>query len=457
MNGKSDIEGIGLRIKEKRTAMGLTQGDFAKKLEVTAQAVSKWETGTGYPDIYTLPEIADALNMSVDELLGVAKKKNVSGEPEKDETPLSFFEEDTDKPFEDAEKWIQQTVGANLDTNEDAVSMFKKNTAEDMEAAQKLFSDFMPMPGAAGGDRDGMDADGLFGLSKLMKGFGGISKIFGGAMHDDTADESENHTRSRVETETRNYSGGRISSVDCKLSGFGEIQIYGSEDGKWNAQIDAPEDLFGRIQCIEKNGKLIIDIPAPVQLYLKKRSNSVNVKVNTGFLRGSRLDLEMRGSFDANISTDFDQSKIDVAGAGDVMMDGAGKLDYSVSGSGDMHFKSAHDASIRISGSGDVSGQTIEGQSAAKIFGSGDIMLGSASGKFDFVSNGSGDVTIDDGFLDELNIIMSGSGGFDARRLEVVDLNVRVSGTSDVTIGCVTGRIEKTMSRMSTLNVLKTR
>ena len=44
-------EGLGARMKWYRLERGLTQNDLAKELGVTPQAVSKWETGQGYPDV----------------------------------------------------------------------------------------------------------------------------------------------------------------------------------------------------------------------------------------------------------------------------------------------------------------------------------------------------------------------------------------------------------------------
>lgn len=47
----------------------MTQADLAKKLQVTDKAVSRWERGIGFPDINTLESLADALDISVLELM----------------------------------------------------------------------------------------------------------------------------------------------------------------------------------------------------------------------------------------------------------------------------------------------------------------------------------------------------------------------------------------------------
>lgn len=57
-------------ISKRRKELGLTQNQLAQSLNVSFQAVSKWENQTAYPDIVMLPKLAAALNTTVDALLG---------------------------------------------------------------------------------------------------------------------------------------------------------------------------------------------------------------------------------------------------------------------------------------------------------------------------------------------------------------------------------------------------
>ena len=59
----------GAVIKELREKSNVTQSQLADKLGVSDKAISKWETGKGYPDITLLESIADALAVSVAELI----------------------------------------------------------------------------------------------------------------------------------------------------------------------------------------------------------------------------------------------------------------------------------------------------------------------------------------------------------------------------------------------------
>lgn len=57
-------------LKELRKAKGLTQEEFATRLHVVRQTVSKWETGLSAPDAETLILISDVLEVPVEVLLG---------------------------------------------------------------------------------------------------------------------------------------------------------------------------------------------------------------------------------------------------------------------------------------------------------------------------------------------------------------------------------------------------
>ena len=62
---------IGENIKKLRNQKGVTQERLAESIGVTPQAISRWESESGYPAIEYLPDIASFFGISVDELLGV--------------------------------------------------------------------------------------------------------------------------------------------------------------------------------------------------------------------------------------------------------------------------------------------------------------------------------------------------------------------------------------------------
>lgn len=60
---------IGRYIQHLRKATGMTQKELAEKLNVSFQAVSKWENGDTLPDTGILLDLCDILNTTADKLL----------------------------------------------------------------------------------------------------------------------------------------------------------------------------------------------------------------------------------------------------------------------------------------------------------------------------------------------------------------------------------------------------
>ena len=61
---------IGANIVRYRKERNLTQEELAKQLNISYQAVSKWENGQTTPDISLLPLLSSILNVSIDRLMG---------------------------------------------------------------------------------------------------------------------------------------------------------------------------------------------------------------------------------------------------------------------------------------------------------------------------------------------------------------------------------------------------
>ena len=72
------------KLQELRKSRGLTQEELAKDLFVSRTAISKWESGRGYPSIDSLKEISNYFSVTIDELLSgdrlisIAERENKS-------------------------------------------------------------------------------------------------------------------------------------------------------------------------------------------------------------------------------------------------------------------------------------------------------------------------------------------------------------------------------------------
>lgn len=80
-------------ITELRKEKNLTQKNLATELNVSDKAVSRWETGKGYPDVDSLQALSNFFNITINELLAGEKAEIKSIEEIAEENIISAFEE----------------------------------------------------------------------------------------------------------------------------------------------------------------------------------------------------------------------------------------------------------------------------------------------------------------------------------------------------------------------------
>ena len=100
---------VGNFIMGKRKSLGMTQQQLADKLNVSFQAISKWENGTTYPNIEILRDLAIVLDVSVDEILAGS---------ERDTEGLSYSKAGIDITYTDT---IKREMAKHLETKDDRV------------------------------------------------------------------------------------------------------------------------------------------------------------------------------------------------------------------------------------------------------------------------------------------------------------------------------------------------
>ena len=79
-----DNNKMGAFIAQVRKERGVTQLELAQKINVTDKAVSKWERGVGFPDIKIIEALAEALGVSVSELMNGERMENAVRDSESD-------------------------------------------------------------------------------------------------------------------------------------------------------------------------------------------------------------------------------------------------------------------------------------------------------------------------------------------------------------------------------------
>lgn len=113
---------LGRKIAGKRKDLGMTQSEFAEKMSVTRQTVSRWEAGTVMPDVDKIGDIAGILGVSCDYLLKddiTEEKPSAAGQPSRlllavkgKNVRLSFFDEETDIDLYDTVCRVMDFEGA---------------------------------------------------------------------------------------------------------------------------------------------------------------------------------------------------------------------------------------------------------------------------------------------------------------------------------------------------------
>ena len=68
------------RIKELRNSLGINQVEFGKRINVSKQCISNWESGYIQPSIDMLKRIAETFSVSTDYLLGFDDKPTLNVE-----------------------------------------------------------------------------------------------------------------------------------------------------------------------------------------------------------------------------------------------------------------------------------------------------------------------------------------------------------------------------------------
>lgn len=100
---------IGGFISGKRKELGMTQQQLADRLNISFQAVSKWENGSTFPNVELLPELSKVMEVTVDELLAGC---------EKDGEELSYSKAGVDIAYTDT---IKKEMAKHLETGDGRV------------------------------------------------------------------------------------------------------------------------------------------------------------------------------------------------------------------------------------------------------------------------------------------------------------------------------------------------
>ena len=139
------MENLGQKITELRKKNNLTQSELGEKLNVTSQAVSKWENNLSEPDLDTTKKLCEIFGISMNELIGLEPPTPVQPAPTPTPTPAPASDNKTESAEPAQSKIIlgyctvcNKAVSHNeYKVNEDGVGVICNDCFNERVAARK--------------------------------------------------------------------------------------------------------------------------------------------------------------------------------------------------------------------------------------------------------------------------------------------------------------------------------
>ena len=398
-------ENIGKIIAKKRKEAGMTQETLASLLQITPQAISKWENGIGFPDLMLVPQIASALGISLSELFGEAQ-------PQKITVPQTY-------------------MNMNLVCTDQKNAVYSNKEIASINDRSVCFS-------------DGSSAD-MASNTVINCGSGEIRII---DLQDIIplafSDDFEHKQLIKSFNEARSLE--IINSAAC------EIEIIRGKDNETVISAEGSKRFVDRLELTEANGKLKVHAQQSTN-HGTEIGNSVTIAV--GFDIGESLDVHINGCGGLTTPLSFDSAKLTISGSGSIKVKDLDRCEIIISGSGDIATDDIRQSlSVKISGSGSVSSANTK-NATVRIAGSGDLSAMQLYGNLDISVSGSGSVSCSGGEIDTLNVSIRGSGDLAGEWLTVNNADISMHGSGTISIGRIKGRSVECLSKDCTLNVRK--
>lgn len=390
-----DVNGMGLRIAQKRRALGLTQEALAEKLGISAQAVSKWETGLGLPDLALLPTLAAELGTGMDELFGGS-------------------------PAAAAEEPEASTVFPAHHDGLDLIHVYGRCALYASQKPQSIDKEKVTFA-------DGSEAD-LVTHTAINRGKHRLHIL------------CEDELEPEMETDQKQVKDPTLyDRYEFDLGGDAKVRLVRVKDnssGGWEA---SGHEQFMKALKVEQKGNVFSAKLARYRdgitfsLFRRYSETDGTLTVYVPQEKIAELKLNVRGAnrFESDVAAE--SSNIDVSGAGKVTLTDAGRLQLLVNGAGLLRCDSAANPTLTLTGAAKVNIGRVSGDGVCNLAGAGLVKLS--------------------GSLNRLNLTMNGAGKLTGDDLTVDVLDANMSGASFATVGRVRGESTERVAQMSKLNI----
>ncbi|MBR4054308.1 MAG: DUF2807 domain-containing protein [Clostridia bacterium] len=399
-------ENIGRIIAAKRKEKGLTQEGLASLLQITPQAISKWENGVGLPDVTLIPRIATALQISVDELFGENKPMK------KAQLPMEY-------------------QGLAFVTTDGKVAVYSNKSVESKDEAQVTFS-------------DGSTAD-LKAQCVVNMGPGEVRILEIGYLVSEFVEEGWER-----DTLTKSFAG--VHSLSFINSAACDMEAVYWEGEETVVEAEGSKRFLSRLSVTERDGELILEAKSPSNNNGGGEDGS-KILVKCPFRKGEKGTFRISGCGQIKAPISFQHAVLAISGAGTINIADVETCEIGISGSGDVAMMDARESlSVRISGCGNVA-CTDTRNLDVRIAGSGDVSPMRLYGDVNISISGSGDVCCSGGQVDNLKINVHGSGDLAADLLTVENAEINLQGSGRVTLGRIKGKSVERLSKDAKLIV----
>lgn len=418
-----DFDGFGQRLLKLRKKKNMTQGEFADRLGVTGQAVSKWENDQSYPDITLIPTIATILDVEINCLFGF-KKKN--------------FKSDIQFP-----KIYDDLLFVHHYQN---IACYSSKEVDSIDGSGIKF-------------KDGSTAE----LSNRL-----IVNIGQGEIRLLVSDEVDiDIDLSKTST---NLEFDYVDSLDIEVLS-NRCEIIRSSDNKCRVHAKGEARFIDMMNIMVQEEKLIIRFDNK-EGYNNNSYKENIVKVELPCEIGKAVFAKVNGSgeFISEINK-FENGKLMINGSGSIRMHDVQSCSSVINGSGFIIARSAEKANFSINGSGEINWETVQTMDASingsgdvivknatsaniNINGSGDVKLSNMSGDGEAILriSGSGSIYFASGSCRKLDININGSGDIDATGVTVQKASIIIESNGQVTLGRV---VESSVEQIKKKGVIK--
>jgi len=426
-----EIEGFGKRVQGLRKQKNMTQEDLAVRLNVTPQAVSKWENDQSYPDIVFITTLATVLGTDINFLFG------------KKEEAIAVLD------------FVDMYEGLPLVHKMATVACYSDKTVASTDETSVKFT-------------DGSVAE-LSTRLVTNNGTGEIRML--------GADES-NHALLSKENgiTTQEYDFGYVENVEIDML-CNECHIVRSPDDKTHVHATGEEYMMSRLKVdvtsdtlyirftnltnqpnnntddMLARNKITVALPCEIGTHAHFNINGMG-KLKSEDMRFKNGNLNVNGSGDARVSGFENNGNVNINGSGALTIQKVGNLNVNINGSGAVDAVHTEHLELLINGSGAITvKETADVE--MKINGSGAVDINKINGgNFNAAIQGSGSVSVGGGTCEAFKVEIHQSGNIDAQALTARTAQIILHQDGDVTLGRVLASSTEQIKKKGKIRIL---